>query len=73
MPTSKKLPLMPCAALAAEAKVSSYFIDMRRICAPLAVYDERGRAVLLCCAPVLGITQVFSPIQHLFNYSRARL
>jgi len=31
---------------------------MRRICAPLAVYDERGRAVLLCCAPVLGITQV---------------
>jgi len=62
---------MPCAALAAEAKVSSYFFDMRRIFAPLAVYDERGRAVLLCCAPVLGITQVFSPIQHLFNYARA--
>ena len=40
---------MPCAALAAEAKVSSYFFDMRRIFAPLAVYDERGRAVLLCC------------------------
>jgi hypothetical protein len=57
--------------LAAEAKVSSYFFDMRRICAPLAVYDERGRAVLLCCAPVLGITQFFSPIQHLFNYARA--
>ena len=63
---------MPCAALAAEAKVSScFFFDMRRICAPLAVYDERGRAVLLCCAPVLGITQFFSPIQHLFNYARA--
>jgi len=26
---------------------------MRRICAPLAVYDERGRVVLLCCAPAL--------------------
>ena len=26
---------------------------MRRICAPLAVYDERGRAVLLCCALAL--------------------
>jgi hypothetical protein len=58
---------MPCAALA----VNLFFFDMRRICAPLAVYDERGRAVLLCCAPVLGITQVFSPIQHLFDYARA--
>jgi DMSO reductase anchor subunit len=59
---------MPCAALAAEVQVSSYYFALRRICAPLAVYDERGRAVLLCCAPVLGITQVFSPIQHLFDY-----
>jgi hypothetical protein len=41
--------------LAAEAKVSSYFFDTRRICSPLAVYDERGRAVLLCCAPVLAL------------------
>jgi hypothetical protein len=62
---------MPCATLAAEAKVPSCFFYMRRICAPLAVYDERGRAVLLCCAPVLSITRGFSPIQHIFDYARA--
>jgi hypothetical protein len=44
--------LMPCAAAAAEAKVSSCFFYKRRICAPIAVYDERGRAVLLCRAPL---------------------
>jgi hypothetical protein len=43
---------------------------MRRICAPLAVYDERGRAVMLCCAPVLGITQVLSPIQRVLDYKQ---
>jgi hypothetical protein len=62
---------MPCAAFAAKAQVPSYYFALRRICAPLAVYGECGRAVLLCCAPVLDITQFFSPIQHLFDYARA--